>query len=124
MKEIIMGKEESEIGEQKKRLKELEQQMIETLVQEARVSIDQWITASKKFQGFVTQFEQRVKQFLAELAEDTPKRELREQFETEFDRPKQMNADLAVTLKSSSETGIFGVREPWSRSDEVDGALL
>jgi DNA repair exonuclease SbcCD ATPase subunit len=118
-------KQKAEIEEQKKRLKELEQQMIETLVQEAREGIDEWIAASKKFQEFVAQFEQKAKQFLAEMTENkTPKRELREQFETEFGKAKQMNADITVTLKSSSETGIFSVRESWSRSDEVEGALV
>jgi dsDNA-specific endonuclease/ATPase MutS2 len=118
-------KQKAEIEEQKKRLKELEQQMIQTLLQEAREGVDQWIAASKNFQEFTAQFEQRAKQFLAEMAENkTQKRELREQFETEFDRAKQMNADIAVTLKTSSETGLFGIRESWSRSDEVDGALV
>jgi translation elongation factor EF-Tu-like GTPase len=123
--ESAIEKQKAEIVEQKKRLEELEQQMIKTLVQEAGEGVEQWVAASKKFQEFATQFEQKAKQVLAEMAENkTPKRELREQFETEFDRAKQMNADLTVTLKISSETGIFGIKEPWSRSDEVDGTLV
>jgi hypothetical protein len=123
--ESIIEKQKAEIEEQKRKLEKLEQQMIEALVQEAREGVDVWIAASKKFQEFVAQFEEKTKQIMAEITGNKkPKHELRGQFETEFEKAKAMNEGVTATLKTSSEAGIFGSKKAWARSDEIDGALL